>query len=104
MGLGASTVELRMDFDPFFHAHFEKVARAAALVTRDAGAGQDLAQEAFMRLLERWGTIESDDRAQLRVQGCHQPGQIAPPQARPTLPLRPPWPGCSGNGEPDGIL
>jgi RNA polymerase sigma factor (sigma-70 family) len=63
MGLGAGTVELRMDFDAFFHAHFEKVSRAAALVTRDAGAGQDLAQEAFMRLLERWGTMESDDHA-----------------------------------------
>jgi RNA polymerase sigma factor (sigma-70 family) len=63
MGLGTGTVELRMEFDPFFHAHFEKVARAAALVTRDAAAGQDLAQEAFMRLLERWGTMESDDHA-----------------------------------------
>lgn len=38
MGLGAGTVELRVEFDPFFHAHFEKVARAAALVTRDAAA------------------------------------------------------------------
>ena len=63
MGLGAGTVELRMEFDSFFHAHFEKVARAAALVTRDAASGQDLAQEAFMRLLERWGTMESDDHA-----------------------------------------
>jgi RNA polymerase sigma-70 factor (ECF subfamily) len=63
IGLGAGTVELRMEFDPFFHAHFEKVARAAALVTRDAAAGQDLAQEAFMRLLERWDTMESDDHA-----------------------------------------
>ncbi|HEX6399734.1 MAG TPA: sigma-70 family RNA polymerase sigma factor [Actinomycetota bacterium] len=63
MGLGAGTVEVRMEFDSFFHAHFEKVARAAALVTRDAAAGQDLAQEAFMRLLERWGTMESDDHA-----------------------------------------
>ena len=63
IGLGAGTVELRMDFDPFFHAHFEKVARAAALVTRDPAAGQDLAQEAFTRLLERWGDMESDDHA-----------------------------------------
>jgi RNA polymerase sigma factor (sigma-70 family) len=63
IGLGTGTVGLRMEFDPFFHAHFEKVARAAALVTRDAGAGQDLAQEAFMRLLERWGSMESDDHA-----------------------------------------
>jgi DNA-directed RNA polymerase specialized sigma24 family protein len=33
--------------------HFERVARAAALVIRDAAAGQDLAQEAFTRSLER---------------------------------------------------
>jgi hypothetical protein len=25
VGLEKATVELRMDFDPFFHAHFEKV-------------------------------------------------------------------------------
>lgn len=56
-------VELRMDFDPFFYAHFEKVARAAALVTRDAALGQDLAQEAFTRLLERWSIMASDDHA-----------------------------------------
>ena len=63
VGLEGEVVELRMDFDPFFHAHFEKVARAGALVTRDAGAGQDLAQEAFTRLLERWSDMDSDDHA-----------------------------------------
>ena len=63
VGLAEDAVEQRMDFDPFFHAHFEKVARAAALVTRDAGTGQDLAQEAFLRLLERWEEMDSDDHA-----------------------------------------
>jgi RNA polymerase sigma factor (sigma-70 family) len=67
MGFGAilegSTVDERMDFDDFFHVHVEKVARAAALVTRDATAGQDIAQEAFTRLLERWGEMRSDDHA-----------------------------------------
>lgn len=63
VGLAEDTVEQRMDFDPFFHAHFEKVARAAALVTRDAGTGQELAQEAFLRLLERWDEMDSDDHA-----------------------------------------
>jgi RNA polymerase sigma-70 factor (ECF subfamily) len=63
VGLGEGTVEPRMDFDPFFHAHVQKVARAAALVTRDAGAGQDLAQEAFTQLLERWTDMRSDDHA-----------------------------------------
>jgi RNA polymerase sigma factor (sigma-70 family) len=61
--VGGTTVEPRTEFDPFFHAHVEKVARAAALVTRDASAGQDLAQEAFTRLLERWDEMRSDDHA-----------------------------------------
>ncbi len=63
VGVEEDPVELRMDFDPFFHAHFEKVARAGALVIRDAAAGQDLAQEAFTRLLERWGDMVSNDHA-----------------------------------------
>jgi DNA-directed RNA polymerase specialized sigma24 family protein len=53
----------RMEFDAFFLAQFERVARAAALVTGDAAAGQDLAQEAFTRLLERWSEISTDDHA-----------------------------------------
>lgn len=63
MGIEGDQVQLRTEFHPFFHDHFEKVARAAALVTRDAGAGQDLAQEAFTRLLEPWADMASDDHA-----------------------------------------
>jgi len=50
-------------FDAFFHAHVASVARAAALVTGDASAGQDLAQEAFIRLLARWDAMRSSDHA-----------------------------------------
>jgi RNA polymerase sigma factor (sigma-70 family) len=57
------TVEVARDFDSFFRAHFERVARAGALVARDPGTGQDLAQEAFARLFERWGSMASDDHA-----------------------------------------
>jgi hypothetical protein len=42
------------EFEPFFRQTFPGVARAAALVARDAGTGQELAQEAFFRLYERW--------------------------------------------------
>jgi RNA polymerase sigma factor (sigma-70 family) len=63
MNVGDDSIEVRTGFDPFFHAHFERVARAAALVARDPGAGQDLAQEAFARLLERWDRMQSDDHA-----------------------------------------
>ena len=40
------------DFDEFFRSSFPGVARAAALVARDPGTGQDLAQEAFFRLYD----------------------------------------------------
>jgi RNA polymerase sigma-70 factor (ECF subfamily) len=63
MNVGDDPVEVRTGFDPFFHEHFERVARAAALVARDPAAGQDLAQEAFARALERWGALTSDDHA-----------------------------------------
>lgn len=53
----------RADFDAFFRAHFEKVARAAAFVAGDPATGQDLAQEAFARLYGRWADMETDDHA-----------------------------------------
>jgi RNA polymerase sigma factor (sigma-70 family) len=51
------------DFDSFFREHFPRVARAAALVAGDVATGQDLAQEAFVRLHPRWEEMESLDHA-----------------------------------------
>jgi RNA polymerase sigma factor (sigma-70 family) len=51
------------EFDGFFRETFASVARAAALVTRDAGVGQELAQEAFFRLHERWARMQSAEHA-----------------------------------------
>jgi RNA polymerase sigma-70 factor (ECF subfamily) len=51
------------DFDDFFSRTFADVARAGALVARDRGTGQDLAQEAFFRLYERWREMESVEHA-----------------------------------------
>src|SRR5919201_2851693 len=51
------------DFDAFFRVTFGAVARAAALVARDPGVGQELAQEAFFRLYERWPRIQSAEHA-----------------------------------------
>lgn len=58
-----ATTASALDFDAFFHAHFVKVARAAAFVSRDEGVGQELAQEAFVRVLQRWTDMASDDHA-----------------------------------------
>lgn len=63
LDLEEGVIEARADFDSFFRGQFERVARAAALVTGDPGAGQDHAQEAFARLFERWNAMESDDHA-----------------------------------------
>jgi RNA polymerase sigma-70 factor (ECF subfamily) len=51
------------DFDSFFRTCFPGVARAAALVARDPSTGQDLAQEAFARLYQRWHDMTSVDHA-----------------------------------------
>lgn len=51
------------DFDSFFRGQFPGVARAAALVVRDPDTGQDMAQEAFVRLHVRWGRMASSDHA-----------------------------------------
>ena len=50
-------------FEPFFRSTFVPVARAAALVARDAGVGQELAQEAFFRAHERWARFETEEHA-----------------------------------------
>ncbi|HEX9711192.1 MAG TPA: sigma-70 family RNA polymerase sigma factor [Actinomycetota bacterium] len=62
-GPGKEAIGVRAGFEPFFRTHFDGVARAAALVAGDAGAGQEVAQEAFLRLFQRWGLMESDDHA-----------------------------------------
>jgi RNA polymerase sigma factor (sigma-70 family) len=61
--LEKDTVAVRTAFDLFFRANFAKVARTAALVAGDPGSGQDLAQEAFLRLYESWDAMRSDEHA-----------------------------------------
>jgi len=51
------------DFDACFRELFPRVARTAALVSRDPGLGPDIAQEAFARLFERWDRIASAEHA-----------------------------------------
>lgn len=61
--LEKDVVVVRSAFDPFFRANFGSVARAAALVAGDPASGQDLAQEAFLRLYQSWDAMQSDDHA-----------------------------------------
>ena len=44
-------------FEDFFHAHHERLLRAMYLATGDRHEAEDLAQEAFVRVLERWERV-----------------------------------------------
>src|SRR5581483_7961519 len=51
------------DFDDFFRSQFAVMSGAAALMVRDFDAGRDLAQEALVRVYQRWGRVASCDHA-----------------------------------------
>ncbi len=61
--LRETTAAAPAEFDSFFRMHFPGVAKAAALVARDIGAGQDAAQESFARLYTRWHDMASEEHA-----------------------------------------
>jgi RNA polymerase sigma factor (sigma-70 family) len=50
-------------FEDFFRDSYPLVVRTAALVVRDSDLGRDLAQEAFLRVYERWATFSGEDHA-----------------------------------------
>lgn len=58
----ATAVE-RDGFVDFYRAWFPRVARAAALIVRDVEGGQEIAQEAFMRLWARRDRFRSNEHA-----------------------------------------
>jgi RNA polymerase sigma-70 factor (ECF subfamily) len=51
-------------FEAFFEEHYERLLRAVYLVTGNRAEAEDLAQEAFVKLYERWD----------RVRGTANPG------------------------------
>jgi RNA polymerase sigma-70 factor (ECF subfamily) len=50
------------DFEAFFVANYEPVARAIALATGDIGVAEDATQEAFARAYRRWGRVAAMER------------------------------------------
>jgi len=51
-------------FSGFFAARYERLVRACILLTGNAAEGEDLAQEAMAKVLERWDRVsEMDDPA-----------------------------------------
>src|SRR5439155_7858655 len=45
------------DFEPFYRAHRVRLFRALVLVTRDPHAADEVAQDAFVRVWERWDRV-----------------------------------------------
>jgi RNA polymerase sigma-70 factor (ECF subfamily) len=48
-------------FEDFFHAHHERLLRVLYLATGDRHEAEDLAQEAFVRVYERWGRVAATE-------------------------------------------
>jgi RNA polymerase sigma-70 factor, ECF subfamily len=47
------------DFEEFFKAEYRRLGKALYVLTDDAYEADDLAQEAFVRVFERWGTVRA---------------------------------------------
>jgi RNA polymerase sigma-70 factor, ECF subfamily len=52
----------RREFDEFYAAHFDEVARAMQLAAGDRELARDATQEAFARALRRWRRVGEMDR------------------------------------------
>lgn len=48
-------------FEEFFHAHYERLLRTMYLSTGDRHEAEDLAQDAFVRVYERWEHVREVD-------------------------------------------
>lgn len=60
----------RPDFEAFFHAEYERLVRSLRLLLRSHQDAEDVAQESFVRVLERWDRVafmESRDGYLYRV-------------------------------------
>jgi RNA polymerase sigma-70 factor (ECF subfamily) len=53
----AGETERAAAFEDFFHAHHERLLRVLYLSTGDRHEAEDLAQEAFVRVYERWARV-----------------------------------------------
>ena len=49
----------RLTFDEFFEAEKDRLLRVLSVITGSLAEGEDLAQEAFTRVFERWDTVAS---------------------------------------------
>jgi len=53
-----------LEFEAFFLEHQEALLRAMWLVTRNRHEAEEVVQDAFLRLLERWARVRGAERAE----------------------------------------
>jgi RNA polymerase sigma-70 factor (ECF subfamily) len=51
-----------VDFEPFFREHYRRLFQAMYLLTSDAAEAEDLTQESFVRVFERWDRVARMER------------------------------------------
>jgi RNA polymerase sigma-70 factor (ECF subfamily) len=57
----------RRDYEWVFRASFTSITRTVYLIVHDQGAAQEITQDAFIKLLEKWGDIAGYDRPEAWV-------------------------------------
>jgi RNA polymerase sigma-70 factor, ECF subfamily len=57
----AETLSVALPFEEFFEAERERLFRALLLITHDSADAEDLMQEAFVRVWERWDRVGTLD-------------------------------------------
>jgi DNA-directed RNA polymerase specialized sigma24 family protein len=79
---GDITVAVDPSFEAFFSVEFTRLAQALFLLTGSSSEAEELAQEAMVRVYERWGRVSVMDSPTRYSGPCkpHQPGQ---PSAAP---------------------
>lgn len=55
---GPSATASDLDFEDFYMSRYAQTVRLAALLVGNFEAGEDIAEDAFARLIERWRSIE----------------------------------------------
>ncbi len=62
MIVGVVDAEGRPGYELLFRREFAMVARTVFLIVHDRGRAEEIAQDAFVKLLQRWATVSSYER------------------------------------------
>jgi RNA polymerase sigma-70 factor (ECF subfamily) len=63
----STTSEPTLDFETFFKAEYQRLLEALYLVVRNQTEAEDIAQEAMVRVYERWGAVREPVRYAYRT-------------------------------------